>query len=188
MNKVITPYQIDSIDLEIVKSLLKNGRKSLRQISRELKISIPTVNFRFQRLMTIGLIKSISPIIDIDKLDTLSKNQLEQCHFLTEAPEVNLTEDTVVKMTCDHCAVSISNKPQILKFANIERFFCCNSCKGLYKEKNRRRIKSITKEFKNKIKNNVLKSIVSMASLSVFAGICINHGIQHTNHLISNIL
>jgi DNA-binding Lrp family transcriptional regulator len=182
------PYELDEMDIAIIKSLIKDGRKSLRQISRELKISTPTVNFRFQRLLNIGLIKSISPIIDTSKLDTLSKNQLQKCQCLTDAPDVNLTSDTIVKMSCDLCEAVISNKPQVLKFANIERFFCCNSCKTLYKEKHRGRIESIIENFQEKIKNNALKSVVLTASLFSVTTICIDHGLQHTMHSFPNLI
>ena len=182
------PYQLDETDLAILKSLLEDGRKSLRQISRELKISTPTVNFHFQRLFNIGLIKSISPIIDTSKLDTVHKKQLEKYHSLTESQDVNLTRNTVVKMSCDYCDALINNQPQVLKFANIERFFCCNSCKTLYKEKHRGRIESITEKFQNKIKDNVIKSVVPIGSFFAVTAICIDHGIQHVLHSIPNLI
>jgi len=140
------PYQLDELDINILKSLLQDGRKSLRQISREIKVSTPTVNFRFQRLFNIGLIKSITPIIDTSKLDTPSKKQLEECQCLTKAPEINLTTNTSVKMSCDYCDGPVSNKPQFFKFANFERFFCCNTCKSSYKEKHRGRIESLIRK------------------------------------------
>jgi len=140
------PYQLDELDIDILKSLLQDGRKSLRQISREIKVSTPTVNSRFQRLFNIGLIKSITPIIDITKLDTPSKKQLEECQCLTKAPEVNLTTNISVKMSCDYCDGPVSNKPQVFKFANIERFFCCNTCKSSYKEKYKGRIESLIRK------------------------------------------
>jgi len=171
------PYQLDELDIDILKSLLKDGRKSLRQISRELKISTPTVKLRYQRLFNIGLIKSISPIIDTSQLDTLSKRQLEECHCLTEAPEVNLTTDTIVKMSCDYCDGPISNKPQLLKFADIERFFCCKPCKTLYKEKHRGRIESVIEKFQNKIKDRALKSVAYTASFFAVTAICMNDGL-----------
>ena len=31
----------------------------------------------------------------------------------------------------------------VYKFANFERFFCCNTCKTQYKEKNKGRIQSL---------------------------------------------
>jgi DNA-binding Lrp family transcriptional regulator len=46
-----------------------DGRKSFRQISRETGISTPTVKARFDRLVNIGFIKSVSPILDFKKVD-----------------------------------------------------------------------------------------------------------------------
>jgi DNA-binding Lrp family transcriptional regulator len=48
---------LDEIDISIIKSLLGDGRKSFRQISRETGISTPTVKARFERLMNVGFIK-----------------------------------------------------------------------------------------------------------------------------------
>ncbi|MCH8860202.1 MAG: AsnC family transcriptional regulator, partial [Thaumarchaeota archaeon] len=50
------PVQLDDTDIAIIKSLMKDGRKSFRAISRELKISTPTVKARYERLVNIGLI------------------------------------------------------------------------------------------------------------------------------------
>ena len=140
------PYQLDQLDIDILKSLQEDGRKSLRQISREIKVSTPTVNFRYQRLLNIGLIKSITPIIDTSKLDTTSKMQLKELHCLTEAPKVNLTTNTSIKISCDYCDGPVQSKPPVYKFANIERFFCCNTCKASYKEKYKGRIESLVRE------------------------------------------
>jgi len=140
------PYQLDDLDLDILKTLLKDGRKSLRQISRELKVSTPTVNVRYQRLHNIGLIKSTTVIIDTSKMNIPSKKKLEKYHCLTEVPKVNLTTSTSVKMSCEYCDGPIATKPQVFKFANIERFFCCNTCKSSYKEKYKGRIESIIRK------------------------------------------
>ena len=139
-------YNLDKLDIAIVNSLQEDGRKSFRQISRELKISTPTIKFHYQRLVNIGLIKSISPIIDIDKLDYDSKLKIEECHCETKVPNVNLSTDISVKMICDYCDGPIGIKPHIFKFAKIERFFCCSSCKSLYKEKYKGRIESIIRK------------------------------------------
>ncbi|PIN84353.1 MAG: AsnC family transcriptional regulator, partial [Nitrosopumilales archaeon CG11_big_fil_rev_8_21_14_0_20_33_24] len=37
----------------------------------------------------------------------------------------------------------ISDKPHVLKIANFERFFCCTSCRSLYKEKYKGRIETL---------------------------------------------
>jgi Lrp/AsnC family leucine-responsive transcriptional regulator len=53
-----------------------------------------------------------------------------------------------VKMECDLCEGPIGDRPHVLKFASFERFFCCNTCKTQYKEKNRGRIQSIIEQAK----------------------------------------
>ncbi len=139
------PYSLDETDIAILNSLVEDGRKSFRQISRELKISTPTVKFRYQRLVNVGLIKAVVPIIDTTKLEKKQESKLCSCHTESDVPSVNLSKNMVVEMTCDYCDGPISAKPTVLKFADIERFFCCNSCKSLYREKYRGRIESITK-------------------------------------------
>ena len=67
------PHKLDDIDIGIVKSLQEDGRKSFRQIARDLNISTPTVQARYQRLVNIGLIKSVSPIIDSTKIIDIQK-------------------------------------------------------------------------------------------------------------------
>jgi DNA-binding Lrp family transcriptional regulator len=58
------PLELDDYDVSILKSLLKDGRKSFREISRETGITSPTVKARFDRLVNVGFIKSVSPILD----------------------------------------------------------------------------------------------------------------------------
>src|SRR5215472_17043158 len=58
------PLQLDDYDVYILRSLLKDGRKSFREISRETGITTPTVKSRFTRFVNVGLIKSVSPIFD----------------------------------------------------------------------------------------------------------------------------
>ncbi len=60
------PLQLDDYDVSILKSLLKDGRKSFREISRETGITTPTVKARFNRLVNVGFIKSVSPILDFN--------------------------------------------------------------------------------------------------------------------------
>src|SRR5215217_7892500 len=66
------PLQLDDYDISILKSLLKDGRKSFREISRETGITTPTVKARFTRLVNVGFIKSVSPILDFDIIETES--------------------------------------------------------------------------------------------------------------------
>jgi len=53
------PLYLDNNDIAIIKSLLKDGRKSFRKISRETGVTTPTVKARFERLVNIGFIKGV---------------------------------------------------------------------------------------------------------------------------------
>jgi len=141
------PHELDDIDIGIVNSLKEDGRKSFRQISRELDISTPTVQARYQRLVNIGLIKSISPVIDSTNIINEQKEQV-QVSGSNESQDVNLKSGMSVKMKCDLCEGPIGDKPHVFKFATFERFFCCNTCKTQFKEKNRGRIQSIIEKAK----------------------------------------
>lgn len=65
------PVVLDRTDLAIIKSLSVDGRKSFRQISREIKISSPTIEARFDRLKKLGLIKNVQPVFDLEKIDNI---------------------------------------------------------------------------------------------------------------------
>ena len=58
------PFQLDDYDVAILKELMKDGRKSFREISRETGITTPTVRARLERLINVGFVKSVSPIFD----------------------------------------------------------------------------------------------------------------------------
>ena len=62
------PVDLDNTDVAILKSLMEDGRKSFRAISREIKVSTPTVKSRYERLVNIGLTKSVKPEIDLSKV------------------------------------------------------------------------------------------------------------------------
>ncbi len=141
------PHELDDIDIGIVNSLKEDGRKSFRQISRELDISTPTVQARYQRLVNIGLIKSISPVIDSTNVVNEQKEQV-QVSGSHESQDLNLKSGMSVKMKCDLCEGTIGDKPHVFKFASFERFFCCNTCKTQFKEKNKGRIQSIIEQAK----------------------------------------
>jgi len=141
------PHELDDIDIGIVTSLQQDGRKSFRQIARELDISTPTVQARYHRLVNIGLIKSVSPVIDSTNVIDEQKEQIKTCDC-NESHETNLKSGMSVKMQCDLCDGPIGDKPHVFKFASYERFFCCNTCKTQYKEKNKGRIQSIVEKVK----------------------------------------
>ena len=73
------PFKLDDYDVSVLKSLLKDGRKSFREISRETGITTPTVKARFNRLVNVGFIKSVSPILNFDIVEqrTIGKSEFE---------------------------------------------------------------------------------------------------------------
>ncbi len=73
------PLKLDDYDVSILHSLLKDGRKSFRAISRETNITTPTVKARFNRLVNVGFIKSVSPILNFDIVEqqSIGKSEFE---------------------------------------------------------------------------------------------------------------
>jgi DNA-binding Lrp family transcriptional regulator len=63
------PLQLDGYDVSILKSVLNDDRKSFREISHETGITTPTVKARFTRLVNVGFIKSVSPVLNFDIIE-----------------------------------------------------------------------------------------------------------------------
>ena len=148
------PVDLDGTDIAILKSLMEDGRKSFRAISRQIKVSTPTVKTRYERLVNIGLIKAIKPEIDLSKVDSRKKSQYFGEEMIAQLQEqkkhfhVKLEKDMKVRMQCEYCGGPIHAKPKILEFANFQRFFCCAGCKDNYREKHASRIQSIVEQYK----------------------------------------
>ena len=150
------PVDLDNTDVAILKSLMEDGRKSFRAISREIKVSTPTVKSRYERLVNIGLIKSVKPEIDLSKVSRGKKSQffgggeetIKQLEEQKKHFHVKVVENMKVKMQCEYCGGPINSKPKVLEFANFQRFFCCIGCKNQYKEKHEGRIRSIVDQYK----------------------------------------
>ena len=87
------PVDLDNTDVAILKSLMDDGRKSFRAISREIKVSTPTVKSRYERLVNIGLVKSVKPEIDLSKVDREKKSQ-----FFGEGTIKRLEEQKSISM------------------------------------------------------------------------------------------
>src|SRR5215210_7835188 len=144
------PLQLDDYDVSILKSLLKDGRKSFREISRSTGISTPTVKARFGRLVNVGFIKSVSPVFDFNKIDLNSLNPEIKKSVKRETNTIDQTtynkiikKNLEIQLECDFCKGPISGKTHVLKFADIERFFCCFNCRTSYNEKYSGRIEAI---------------------------------------------
>jgi hypothetical protein len=156
------PFQLDDYDVSILKSLLKDGRKSFREVSRETGITTPTVKARFIRLVNVGFIKSISPILNFNVVEreNISKPEhkkeqnspnKDSTQQKNESEKPNLIKRGLkIKLNCEFCKGPISAHPYIFKFANFERFFCCAVCMSGYKQKYAGRIESIKRKFEGK--------------------------------------
>ena len=148
------PVDLDETDVAILKSLMQDGRKSFRAISREIKRSTPTVKSRYERLVNIGLIKAVKPEIDLSKVNRAKKSQffgeqtIKQLEEQKKHFHVKLDNNMRVKMQCEYCGGPINSKPKVLEFANFQRFFCCIGCKNNYKEKHAGRIQATVEQYK----------------------------------------
>lgn len=168
------PVSLDEFDISILNSILEDGRKSFRQISRDTGITTPTVKSRFDRLVNVGFIKGVLPVFDFEKVESSAKEeknfiQLESLKenvkkrkniyksdqnntLKEEIQEIQkkISSGLVINIICDFCDGPVHGKPKILKFANIERFFCCSSCKSGYSQKYHGRIESIKRKYEGK--------------------------------------
>ena len=149
------PFNLTDMDVSIIKELLKDGRKSFREISRSTGISTPTVKARFDRLVNVGFIKSVSPVFDFNKIDLSNVNPAIKKSVKREVNSIDqntynklIKKNLEIQLECDFCKGPISGKTHVLKFANIERFFCCFNCRTSYNEKYSGRIEAIKKRFK----------------------------------------
>jgi DNA-binding Lrp family transcriptional regulator len=174
------PFQLDDYDVAILKALMKDGRKSFREISRETGITTPTVKARFERLINVGFVKSVSPIFDfgaiqedIMKLELRrdesmnnksadnevknKKNKQENLQLYrhqnlqqSHRPIFKIKKGMKIKLDCEFCEGPITGHLHVFRFANYERFFCCTGCMSGYKQKHAGRIESIKRRFEGK--------------------------------------
>ncbi len=142
---ITLPIELDEYDISILKSLFADGRKSFRQIARETGITTPTVKARYERLVNVGFIKKIIPVIDLGKVQN-ANNILELQSEKKNNQLKNVKKGMRIMLNCDFCHGIIAGIPQIFKFANYERFFCCTSCKSYYKTKYAGRIQAIVEK------------------------------------------
>jgi DNA-binding Lrp family transcriptional regulator len=168
------PLQLDNYDVSILKSLLKDGRKSFREISRETGITTPTVKARFTRLVNVGFIRSVSPIFNFDMVEkenilkpaleeeqnkpaegSIAKEDENRRNNNNNKSRINqqqqdrrkIKKGLRIKLDCEFCKGPITSHPQVFRFASYERFFCCTGCMSGYKQKYAGRIESIKRKF-----------------------------------------
>jgi DNA-binding Lrp family transcriptional regulator len=154
------PFQLDDYDVAILKALMKNGRKSFRQISRETGITTPTVRARFERLINVGFIKSVSPVFDFGVVEEnifenkgqIRNEKQDKPQYMQQLRDANsrIKKGMKIKLDCEFCKGPIAGYLHVFKFANYERFFCCTGCMSGYKQKYAGRIESIVRKFEGK--------------------------------------
>jgi len=97
----ILPHKLDDIDVKIITELFKDGRKSFRQISKEIAISTPTVKARYQRLVNLGLIKSVSPILDMSKIAKQTKTKITNNEIPKES-KISIDSGQGINVNCSY--------------------------------------------------------------------------------------
>lgn len=162
----MTLYLTDT-DIAVLRSLFEDGRKSFRQISKEIGVTTPTLKARFSRLVDMGIIRSVSPILDLNrlriskekngndfKIDSLIKYQEYIMQQLVQRKkDIESSTRISLNVKCDHCKTPIVNRICTLKFGDHERFFCCDACRDVNKKKYGSRINAISNKYrKNSIK------------------------------------
>ncbi len=215
--------KLDKIDLAIIKSLMKDGRKSFRQVGREIKVSTPTVESHFSKMKGLGIIENVEPILNIDRIEgqvisimvssktdplksvdianrqsmipevrdvylitgnynvlvkvsiTKSHEHIEEfvrekiatidgiksvsfqviAKTIKDSQSIQINAGISVKMNCDYCENDILQEAKSLEIGHqFKRYFCCNSCLTLYKQKYKGRIEAaaaVSKSIKPKI-------------------------------------
>ena len=138
------PIKLDEIDIALLESLIKDGRKSFNQVARETKSSAPTVKAHYDRLVNVGLIKAVSLDLDLGKIETKTGKRLGHLREKSlKHHNIRLGKGMIIELSCDYCKGTVNGKPHVLKFGNFERFFCCTTCRSMYKEKHKTRIATL---------------------------------------------
>jgi DNA-binding Lrp family transcriptional regulator len=94
---------MDELDNNIIKSLNENGRKSLRTISKELKVSLSTVANRLKRMEGDGVIDGYIPIINPEKagLDLTAVINLKITHGKLIETQKKISKDNRISAIYD---------------------------------------------------------------------------------------
>jgi DNA-binding Lrp family transcriptional regulator len=64
---------VDTMDLQIIRSLTRNARKPFRTIAQELDVSDATIRKRVKRLQRDGVIRAFNLMVDYDKMGQFIK-------------------------------------------------------------------------------------------------------------------
>jgi uncharacterized membrane protein (UPF0127 family)/DNA-binding transcriptional regulator YhcF (GntR family) len=133
------PLHLDATDIAIIKSLLKDGRKSFRQISRETGITTLTVKARYERLVDIGFIKGVLPVFDFNKVDeTQDIIQIKNINKDIKIEKENFDKNDGNNIVIGNIAVGIERHQIVLKKPYIRILLdnIDNDVNTIYNDKN----------------------------------------------------
>jgi DNA-binding Lrp family transcriptional regulator len=86
--------KLGNIDIAIINSLMQDGRKSFRQIAKEIRVSTPTVESHFTRMKDMELIKNIVPILELNKIE----NQIHALLYLKVDPSYSMNIASILSL------------------------------------------------------------------------------------------
>jgi hypothetical protein len=87
-------------------------------------VSTPTVKARYDRLVNMGLVKSVKPEIDLSKIDIhkqkhfFSEENIKQLHEQNKHLHIKI-DNLKIKMLCEYCGGPINSNP---KCSNLQIF------------------------------------------------------------------
>ncbi|ALU11832.1 AsnC family transcriptional regulator [Ignicoccus islandicus DSM 13165] len=64
----MSPKELDELDYKILSELMKDARKSVREIAKAVNSSPATVHSRLQKLIKKGVIRGFIPLVDSSKV------------------------------------------------------------------------------------------------------------------------
>jgi len=129
---------IDNKDKEILKLLEEDGRGQYKDISEKLNISSDTVKYRIEKMKHSGLIESIEPVINFNKLGFITYAVILKFKFLSKDEEIKINK-YLKELECIARAIkSINSQEYFLNLVfhkgnNIEEFK--EKLKDKFKEK-----------------------------------------------------
>ena len=90
--------ELDDLDIDILRSLNDNARKSFRDIAKELHVSLTTVSNRVRAMERLGVIQGYMPVVDATKLgyDIMAVIGIKVMHGRIVETERDLARDPAV--------------------------------------------------------------------------------------------
>jgi DNA-binding Lrp family transcriptional regulator len=96
--RIAGSVELDDLDIEILRSLNDNARKSFRDIAKELQVSLTTVSNRVKAMEREGVIQGYIPVIESTKLgyDIMVVIGVKVVHGRIVETEKDLAKDSAV--------------------------------------------------------------------------------------------